>query len=74
MDKVMGNEEIDVRCPQCKEQFKQSANDIFPGSSKPFPNCGTMLQFTGEEAGDVHIVKDEPDDMDLGCSLGDLGF
>jgi len=74
VDKAMGNEEINVQCPQCKETFKQAASEIFPGSAKPCPHCGTMLQFTGEEAGDVHVVQDEPDDMDLGGSLGDLGF
>ncbi len=74
MDKAMGNEEIDVKCPQCKETFKQVAGDIFPGAAKPCPNCGTMLQFTGEDATDVHVVQDEPDDFDLGGSLGDLGF
>ncbi len=70
----MSNEEVEVQCPQCKEKFKQEVAKLFPGSARACPHCTTMLQFTGEDASDVQLVKDEPDDMDLGDSLGDLGF
>ena len=70
----MSNEEVEVECPQCKEKFQQETAKLFPGSARACPHCASMLQFTGEDAGDVQLVQDEADDMDLGESLGDLGF
>ena len=65
----MTTAEATLTCPKCHTGFRIALREMTPGSSRACPHCGTMIRFSGQDAGKVQQALDQ-----LEGSLGGAGI
>lgn len=55
----MPTAEATLTCPRCHTGFRITLREMTPGSSRQCPHCGTMIRFSGQDAGKVQQTLDQ---------------
>ena len=51
--------EAKIPCPRCGKSFAVPLTEMAPGTSRPCPNCGVVVKFSGQDPSKIQGLIDE---------------